>query len=1157
MPFSGDRVRRRPAHAGISLTPSKTEPYWACPEGACEAIVDPPAVTASGHWALPAGGPLLEGGGEDGGYDPQDLQAAYKIPASGGSTQTIALVEAYGYEGAEEDLATYRQRYGLEACTEADGCFRKVNENGEEANYPPPDGWELETALDLDMASAACAHCHILLVEGATNSFSDLGSAVNTAAALGATEISNSYGFAEENCGASDCEEYSSDYDHPGVVVTASAGDSGYDNDLAGYESPEFPAASPYVVAVGGTSLHRASNSRGFSEEAWLETARGLGTGGGCSRSELKPAWQTDTGCANRTDNDVAAVAACKTPVSIYATPMGGWANVCGTSVASPLVAGIEAHASAYARSLPGAAAFYSDPGALFDVATGSSGECAPGEPEYLCDAGAGYDGPTGNGAPDGPLELTGVPPIVATRPATAVTGTVAALNGAVDAQGVKTTYHFEYGTTTSYGTSVPAPDASAGSGTAKEEVSQTVTGLQPNTTYHYRLVAGNSNATSDAEDSAFTTAPPTVTGVAPDVGPANGGTHVTISGTDLAGATAVRFGSTDTNSFVVSSETSISAVAPAGSGAVDVTVTTPAGTTPTSPADRFVYEPSQWATGDVPLPPGTSQSSFGSALLSCSFAPWSCGGASCPSRESCVAVGSYESSELDGSYRREFPVADTWSAGQWSLDALPIPEGAGDQVALTGVSCGSTDACLAVGYERSTAGARVPVAERLNGTEGWSISSMSPPAAAREAGLEGVSCSSSTECMAVGLSVNGSGAELPYAARWSGGRWSELELSAVPKAANAVLEGVSCPSASSCVAVGFSESSAGVKSALSESWSGGSSWSSTSAQAPAEAGSVMLSAVSCAASDACTAVGTYTTSGGQASLAERWDGEGWFAQASADTGHPEELTGVSCPTSEECTAVGDYEPNGRWVAMVQTWNGVAWSAQAPELTKQMKQASELHAVSCAAGSTCAAVGITGWSAGGRSRSGSVGALAEIRSTTPSVGSSDPASGPAPGPTAVTSTVPAPTPPLIATPPTPTLRGLRETARTWRERNAPAAVSLEEKSRKPPLGTTFSFSLNEPASVTFAFTEPADGRNVGKSCMAQTERNRHKRRCTRTVIAATLTFSAHAGTNRVRFEGLITEHTRLEPGSYTLLVSATASGKHSITRTLQFTIAEG
>ena len=541
MPISERRVRRRPPHAGISLTPSKTEPYWACPQGACEAIIDPRSVRASGHWALPAGGPLLEGGGEDGGYDPQDLQSAYRIPTLGGSTQTIALVEAYGYEGAEKDLATYRQRYGLEPCTKANGCFRKVNENGEEASYPPPDGWELETALDLDMASAACAHCHILLVEATTNSFSDLGTAVNMAATLGATEISNSYGFAEESCGATNCEEYSVDYDHPGVVITASAGDSGYDNDLAGYESPEFPAASPYVVAVGGTSLRKASNSRGWSEEAWFETARGLATGGGCSRSEPKPGWQTDTGCANRTDNDVAAVAACATPVSIYTTPLGGWANVCGTSVASPLVAGIEAHASAYARSLPGADAFYSDPGALFDVTTGSSGECAPAGPEYLCHAEVGYDGPTGNGAPDGPLGLASVPPIVATRSAAAVTNTADALNGAVDPQGFKTAYHFEYGTTTSYGTSVPVPDASAGSGTSKEEVSQTITGLQPNTTYHYRLVATNSNGASDGEDSAFRTAPPTVTGVAPDVGPASGGISVTISGTNFAGATAGR----------------------------------------------------------------------------------------------------------------------------------------------------------------------------------------------------------------------------------------------------------------------------------------------------------------------------------------------------------------------------------------------------------------------------------------------------------------------------------------------------------------------------------------------------------------------------------------------------------------------------------------
>ena len=153
----------------ISLTPSATKPYWACPEGPCEAIIDPPAVKVPGGYALPGGGPLFEGGGEGGGWDPKDLQSAYQIPTSTEEPQTIALVDAYGYENAESDLATYRAKYGLEPCTTANGCFKKVNEEGEEANYPAPEeGWQFESALDLDMASAACANkanCHILLVE--------------------------------------------------------------------------------------------------------------------------------------------------------------------------------------------------------------------------------------------------------------------------------------------------------------------------------------------------------------------------------------------------------------------------------------------------------------------------------------------------------------------------------------------------------------------------------------------------------------------------------------------------------------------------------------------------------------------------------------------------------------------------------------------------------------------------------------------------------------------------------------------------------------------------------------------------------------------------------------------------------------------------------
>ncbi len=140
---------------------------------------------------------------------------------------------------------------------------------------------------------------------------------------------------------------------------------------------------------------------------------------------------------------------------------------------------------------------------------------------------------------------------------------------------------------------------------------------------------------------------------------------------------------------------------------------------------------------------------------------------------------------------------------------------------------------------------------------------------------------------------------------------------------------------------------------------------------------------------------------------------------------------------------------------------------------------------------------------------------------------------------------------------TPILSSLSETAKTWREGNALAHISAKKKSKKKlPLGTTFSFSLNERASVTFTFTEPAGGRKVGKTCVAQTKKNKQKQRCTRTVVAGTLTFSAHAGTNKVRFEGVIPKHKKLGPGSYILLVTATnAAGQHSSTRSLRFTIA--
>src|SRR5579862_7984439 len=222
------------------------------------------------------------------GYSPSDLRSAYNITGNGTSSTIIAIVDAFGYPNAESDLATYRKQFGLPACTTANGCFKKVNQNGVQGNYPTANnGWEQETALDLDMVSAMCPGCSILLVEATSATLSNLGMAVNTAASMGAHAISNSYGGAES--GTQNEEQL---YNYAGIAVTASSGDGGF--------GVEFPASSPHVTAVGGTTLTRSSSTtRGFTETAWS------GAGSGCSTIYAKPTWQKDTGCAKRTVADV------------------------------------------------------------------------------------------------------------------------------------------------------------------------------------------------------------------------------------------------------------------------------------------------------------------------------------------------------------------------------------------------------------------------------------------------------------------------------------------------------------------------------------------------------------------------------------------------------------------------------------------------------------------------------------------------------------------------------------------------------------------------------------------------------------------------------------------------------------------------------------
>jgi subtilase family serine protease len=319
------------------------------------------------------------------GYSPTDLQAAYNLPSSsGGAGQLVAVVDAFNDPTAESDLAVYRSQFGLPPCTTANGCFRKVNQTGG-TSYPVQKvGWGQEISLDLDMVSAVCPHCHILLVEATNARSTNLATAVNMASSLGANAISNSYGTKDSRHTVRE----DGDYDHPGVAVTAASGDSGY--------GVNFPASSPFVTAVGGTTLSRSSDARGWFETAWS------GSGSGCSRYESKPAWQTDRGCAGRTVVDVSAVGDPQTGVAVYDTDYKrgsnhGWSVFGGTSVASPIVASVYALAG-NEGGLAGASRTYADTSALYDVVSGSTGNCG----SYLCNARPGYDGPTGNGTPNG-----------------------------------------------------------------------------------------------------------------------------------------------------------------------------------------------------------------------------------------------------------------------------------------------------------------------------------------------------------------------------------------------------------------------------------------------------------------------------------------------------------------------------------------------------------------------------------------------------------------------------------------------------------------------------------------------------------------------------------------------------------------------------------
>jgi len=338
------------------------------------------------------------------GFGPPDLQAAYKInPASTVTAKpTVAIVDAYGYSALESDLAAYRTQYGLPPCTIANGCLKVVNQTGAAtplpANPPATDDWTVETALDVDMVSAACPLCKILVVQATSNAGDGLFVAQNAAAALGATVISDSWGGPEVAPTAQNLTPLTAQevyFDHPNIAIFVSAGDDGYNDAGAG---PDYPATSAHVISVGGTRLVRDSSARGWSETAWTKG------GSACSLSIAKPGYQTLSPCTKKATADIAAVGDPATGLAVYNAANGGWLVIGGTSASAPFVAAIFAATGNGAQT---SGSFISSKASkLNDVLSGTNGTCPQGA--LLCNAAAGWDGPTGYGTPNASLLVAG-----------------------------------------------------------------------------------------------------------------------------------------------------------------------------------------------------------------------------------------------------------------------------------------------------------------------------------------------------------------------------------------------------------------------------------------------------------------------------------------------------------------------------------------------------------------------------------------------------------------------------------------------------------------------------------------------------------------------------------------------------------------------------
>lgn len=357
------------------------------------------------------------------GYGATELAKAYGLTSASSSTGTIVVIGAGAYPTLESDLAIYRTTYHLPACTKKSGCFTQMNYRGG-APYAPATGLDnqfgeediaVETALDVDMASAACPRCKIVsmqvpLRDGFYGSVKQTHAAilhfatgVQTAKRIGAAAVSISYGYPTDSY--SDKGNVAKLMTQPGLPIVSSSGDGGF---LA--DQGQWPQSLRTVTSVGGTSLYHSSNTRGFGEVAWN------GAGSGCT-TDLAPAVGQPKAvskfCHNtRTATDLSAVADPYTGVAVYdsyAPASGqpyGFIVVGGTSASSPFIAGLYARAGHNAAVIGPNTIYAAKASAFHDVTLGANAEIGlcqlTGIGRAVCEAGTGWDGPTGRGTPKG-----------------------------------------------------------------------------------------------------------------------------------------------------------------------------------------------------------------------------------------------------------------------------------------------------------------------------------------------------------------------------------------------------------------------------------------------------------------------------------------------------------------------------------------------------------------------------------------------------------------------------------------------------------------------------------------------------------------------------------------------------------------------------------